>query len=175
MSLFILKYPTPKRLRVIDGLIAEHLFKWKWFCALGDAYLIPPSCYERVKSFRVHWTEGLVEDKYLGDKHIVKKCNRRYDIELVYSNDYGHMVIPRYTTNRADAFLVIEELAKKHVTLNIIHRPPYKPPWMVHTAAAHTLELAVCLYTVDRLNLKFPWSSKPQRPEKAASPNAAAA
>lgn len=174
MALLILKHPTPQRLRIIDGLIAEHLFNWKWFCALGGAYLIPPFGYESIKSFSVHWTEGLVEDTCTGTEHIVKRCEKRYDIDQHYSN-YKHMALPRYTTNKEAAFDVIQELAHRTVTLSLMYTKPYKPPWQVHTAAANSLELAVCLYALDHLKIKLPWSSKPPRREKAASLNTVAA
>lgn len=154
MNLLVLKRSTPNRLRIIDGLIAEHLFGWKWFSALGAAYLIPPWGQEEATNFKVHWTPGLKWRRIAEDRlRAAKKC---YDIEHHYTA-YERWSLPKFTTDPAMAFSVEEELCKRNVTLNLMFTKPYRPPWQVHTAAANTLALAVCLYALDSLKIKLPW------------------
>lgn len=163
MSLLTLKRPTPKRLRIIDGLIAEHVFGWKWFSSLGQSYLIPPWGQEEATNFKVHWTPGLKWRRIAEQKlRAAKKC---YDIEHHYS-DYERWALPKYSVDPAMAFGLIEALCKRYVTLNLMFTKPYSPPWQVHTAAASTLQLALCLYALDSLNIKLPWKSTPKRRRK---------
>jgi hypothetical protein len=156
MSLFILHRPTPKKLRVIDGLIAEHLFGWKWFTAMGLAYLIPPWGQEECCQLTVHWTEGLKNDVSDSKRRQATKC---YEVEAHYSG-HDRWILPEFTRDPASAFQVIEELTKRHVTTNLMFRKPYWPQWVVNCASAQSLQLAVCLYALERLDVRLPFANK---------------
>lgn len=169
---------TQNRLRILDALVAEHVMGFKWFSALGEAYLIPPFGQEYCRKFHVHWTEGLREEQSNGK---VITCKKRYNIELRYSRDYSHFAIPHYSTVREDAFSVMEHLGKtQHVHFWQRHDPEYQGLWFVHNdgarvhGLAETLPQAAVLFALKLNNIALPWKFKQKPRPKVASPTASA-
>jgi hypothetical protein len=160
---------TQHRLRILDALVAEHIFGWKWFSAVGDAFLIPPSGHEYCRRFHVHWTEGLMEDMWRGKAQVPRKCKKRYDIERTYNN-YSHWEIPHYSTLREDGFLVAEHLGK---TLRMEYWKEGSGVWRVFAqkagiySEADTLQAAFVLFALNLNKIELPWKFR-QKPRVKA-------
>lgn len=162
MELKLPKRLTKQRLRVIDGLIAEHLFGWKWFSSGGASFLIPPFGQEEAISFRVHWTPGLKSRTSYDDKlHTCKKC---YDIERRYPQTYERWALPHYTTDPAAAFVVLINCGRtEEVTFYQRLDEEYKNQWFAFNKGccihglAGTPTLAVCLFALNLKKVKLPW------------------
>lgn len=144
---FVLARPSFNRLRIIDGLIAEHLFGWQWWTIRNEAFLIPPRSMEIVERHPTFWERGI------RDKRVLK----RYDIELCYPDDYQYWGLPRYTIDRAANWNVIEGYAERFTSVNILDCKNNKPRWRVGSVGGQSLQIAVCLAALDKLEIKLPW------------------
>lgn len=167
---------TKNRLRILDALVAEHIFGWKWFSALGDAFLVPPHGQEEARRFHVHWTEGLRENKWRGREQVPRKCKKRYDIEMHY-REYTRWEIPRYSTNKESAYTVLEHLGKIHAVQFWESRErdsKNKGVWTVYGTAwgvfssAETLAVATVLFALKINKIQFPWKLKQKPHAKVA-------
>lgn len=135
-------------LRALDAWIAEHVMGWKWFCALGNAFLIPLHAQPRFKDFHVHWTEGTTEHYWVDRQEKTRPCKKTFDIECYYT-DYQHLALPRFTTDPAAAMAVLEKCADRRM-VNVHHSPT---GWYVETACGRvrngrgeTLPLAIARF-----------------------------
>lgn len=165
---------TKNRLRILDALVAEHIFGWKWFSALGDAFLIPPHGQEEARRFNVHWTEGLSENKWQGREQVPRKCKKRYDIEMHY-REYARWEIPHYSTSKENTFDILEHAGKTHaVQFWQSHDKESKGLWFVYSQgfadyrAAKTLCVAAVLFVLKINNIEPPWKSK-QKPRRKSA------
>ena len=153
---------TKQRLRVIDGLIAEHLFGWKWFSAMGVSYLIPPWGQEEATNFSVHWTPGLKWRRITEDK--LRTAKKSYDIEHHYS-DYARWALPHYTTKLEDAFFVVTHCGQtEEVAYYLRSDEPYKGEWFVFNlndcninALNESLPIAFCLFALRLKKVELLW------------------
>lgn len=156
---------TKQRLRILDALVAEHIFGWKWFSALGDAFLIPPHGQEECRRFSVHWTEGLREKS--------RACKKRYDIEMHY-REYARWETPHYTSNKAAAFDILEHFGKSNpIAFWQSHEKETKGYWLVYKqdygiyGIGETLPLAAVLFALKLNHIELPWKLK-QKPSVKA-------
>ena len=128
----------------LDMLVAERVMGWEWWNACGKSHICPPFVKD-YPTFRheLHFRRG--------------KDGDPEPIENYYSN-YGNLSIPRYSSNIAAAWEVVEKmrtngwffsLADSIELPDFIARfttcPPVGSPIPDHSAMNVSAPLAICL------------------------------
>lgn len=141
-------------LRELDAWIAENVMGWRWYCAIGKAYLFPPWAFERLNNFSVHWTAGIHEKGWTRQQAKREPCKKL----LTGSNIEGigdDIEFPKYSTDPAAAMDVLKKCFDKTGQIEVFRTQihPFKfgvvGKWLPsadYECEAETLELAICLF-----------------------------
>lgn len=131
--------------RELDALVAERLFKWRWFNVVGVAVLVPPRVEEDWLQRPSLYTP-IDGSNGLEREHI--DCVRFHD-----SSKGGNQILefPHFSTDIAAAWLVVEELHRRQLAVEI-HYAYWNSPYVkirtmaetVGDAVTETVPLAIC-------------------------------